>query len=844
MTHYPYVEFSGGMQQYSTPHIQKANEVDSAFNARFDKVLGAFVRRPGSQKYDSVAYPLIPQSPIDKPALGAFVARYSTGPELWMASNITADASANVRRWDPIGVGWVNVQTGLPANAEVNFTYDLDEVWCSNYVKSTDTIGTPFTVDNTHSVSTTRHLQFAPFARFYQEYGGTMWAANCTVGGVRYRDRLYKSSGPTGVVAYSRSAQTDVAASVVLVDQVPSMTSNSTPVGVVATSSQFDATRQGYMTFDDVLENPASSRWITVNGTNTGWISYDFGSGQTRIITYYSMVGGGPSEDMTRVPKTWTFEGSNNNSTWTTIDTQTNAPAWAAGEKRTYTVSNTTAYRYYRINVSANQGSASLLAIEQLEFLVSTSGVKAITLNLDAARYVKAGGTYDVYTAGTNTKLFSITVLAVDKINDAITFLPYQLNFAATDVTTATDLITLSDATQFPTGTAIRFTTASSLPAPLVAGTTYYAINISSTTIKVATSLANAQLGVQIDITSQGTGPHTILISYAIGNRDELWGSGRKGLLTRYWNTDYRNPEDSDYLKLPATLDATNDITALGKIASRFFIWTENAMFKYDGQNLTPLYNDVGCISNDTVCYYQDFMAWLDAKGQVWTRNENTGAQDVISTAIQKTIALIPQSALPGATAVCVGKILKITLGQLTIGGSTQSLRILYDFEANTWTSELFAPQMPVQLEYKYLGNIQPHFFDEHGNFWVDELGNDDAGVPIPMSVSVGDDTMQIVGPRSISPIEVDEIKSFYGIKVYGVNAVGTQIFGSFDRGDPIPLGVMAKSIESIAFPKDLPRATVINLSFKNSSSGDPVEIHKVITYFQIEEDTFRPGDR
>lgn len=48
------------------------------------------------------------------------------------------------------------------------------------------------------------------------------------------------------------------------------------------------------------------------------------------------------------------------------------------------------------------------------------------------------------------------------------------------------------------------------LPGGLAAATPYFAINVSSSTFKLATSQANALAGVEIDITSNGTGTQTI----------------------------------------------------------------------------------------------------------------------------------------------------------------------------------------------------------------------------------------------------------------------------------------------------------------------------------------------
>lgn len=81
--------------------------------------------------------------------------------------------------------------------------------------------------------------------------------------------------------------------------------------------------------------------------------------------------------------------------------------------------------------------------------------------------------------------------------------------FATTDVNAGTDIITVG--TDIPTGTPIKFSSTGTAPAGLTAGTKYYAIRQSTTTIKVASSLANAQAGTAIDITDQGSGTHTIL---------------------------------------------------------------------------------------------------------------------------------------------------------------------------------------------------------------------------------------------------------------------------------------------------------------------------------------------
>jgi len=83
--------------------------------------------------------------------------------------------------------------------------------------------------------------------------------------------------------------------------------------------------------------------------------------------------------------------------------------------------------------------------------------------------------------------------------------------FTADDTT---DICTYTSVVNFPSnilvGTRVRLTTTTTLPAPLATATDYYVIKISDTTFKLATSYANAIAGTAINITTTGTGTHTI----------------------------------------------------------------------------------------------------------------------------------------------------------------------------------------------------------------------------------------------------------------------------------------------------------------------------------------------
>jgi hypothetical protein len=78
----------------------------------------------------------------------------------------------------------------------------------------------------------------------------------------------------------------------------------------------------------------------------------------------------------------------------------------------------------------------------------------------------------------------------------------------------STDVITYTSTANIPsnllTGTRVRLTTTTTLPAGLALATDYYVIRVSDATCKLATSYANAIAGTAINITDAGTGTHTM----------------------------------------------------------------------------------------------------------------------------------------------------------------------------------------------------------------------------------------------------------------------------------------------------------------------------------------------
>lgn len=94
----------------------------------------------------------------------------------------------------------------------------------------------------------------------------------------------------------------------------------------------------------------------------------------------------------------------------------------------------------------------------------------------------------------------------------SVKIIPYRTKDTFT-VDIETDIVTITTDQGWITGSSVVLSGSESpidLPLPLVAGTTYYVIFVTATTIKLATSYANALAGTSINFTDAGTGTHII----------------------------------------------------------------------------------------------------------------------------------------------------------------------------------------------------------------------------------------------------------------------------------------------------------------------------------------------
>ena len=150
---------------------------------------------------------------------------------------------------------------------------------------------------------------------------------------------------------------------------------------VIAESPSYtDTSYQAYHAFDGRIADAGNSGdamgagcWISKLNSEVpaAFLVYEFDV--PTVVDGLRVHNSGLWGETTRAPKNWTFEGSNDNATWTVLDTRTNETGWVANKIRTFTFANTTAYKYYKFNCTKNVSSGSgYVAIYELEFLADS----------------------------------------------------------------------------------------------------------------------------------------------------------------------------------------------------------------------------------------------------------------------------------------------------------------------------------------------------------------------------------------------------------------------------------------------------------------------------------------
>lgn len=161
---------------------------------------------------------------------------------------------------------------------------------------------------------------------------------------------------------------------------IPAMTSNTAPSGIASasTTAPTSGATDPWLAFsgirnfspDDPSRYPNYWESETYPTTTPQWIQYQFP--EAKYVTSYQISGvyydSSNPKSCSIGPKSWTFQGSNDGSTWDNLDAHTNYD-WSAYTNCTsdpvvFTISAPGTYAYYRLWVTQSNGTGNVLISE------------------------------------------------------------------------------------------------------------------------------------------------------------------------------------------------------------------------------------------------------------------------------------------------------------------------------------------------------------------------------------------------------------------------------------------------------------------------------------------------
>ncbi|WP_420370438.1 GH92 family glycosyl hydrolase [Curtobacterium sp. L1-20] len=131
------------------------------------------------------------------------------------------------------------------------------------------------------------------------------------------------------------------------------VTGSTLPVGSLlghVTAVTADAENPPNEVAANLADGSASSKWLAFQ--KTGVITYRLDQAET--LAKYSLTSANDSPG--RDPKAWTVSGSNDGTTWTTVDTQSGQAFSGRGTTNDYSAATPGSYSQYRLTISQNSG--------------------------------------------------------------------------------------------------------------------------------------------------------------------------------------------------------------------------------------------------------------------------------------------------------------------------------------------------------------------------------------------------------------------------------------------------------------------------------------------------------
>lgn len=182
-----------------------------------------------------------------------------------------------------------------------------------------------------------------------------------TTTGISGVQKSYTVSGLSGATAYTFNVSAaDAAGNIAVNSPIAVMATTATPEFSV---TSWPAVASGF-SVDNLSDGIATTNWKVLTKT-VSYLTYTFTN--PKVFNTVVLTSG---ENTGRNPKDWTIEASNDTivNGWTTLDTQTAQTFAATTTVKSYSFSNTIAYKFYRLHITSVNGSSSSTNLGEMAF--------------------------------------------------------------------------------------------------------------------------------------------------------------------------------------------------------------------------------------------------------------------------------------------------------------------------------------------------------------------------------------------------------------------------------------------------------------------------------------------
>src|SRR4051794_34321214 len=128
---------------------------------------------------------------------------------------------------------------------------------------------------------------------------------------------------------------------------------------VVAMKARGENTNGGEVK-ENLVDGSPDSKWLDFNPTS--WVELELAQPVTIVRYALTSANDAPERD----PRDFNLQGSNDGQTWTTLDTRSGQSFSERFQEKTYDFSNSTAYKFFRLDITAN-GSGNIIQLAELQ---------------------------------------------------------------------------------------------------------------------------------------------------------------------------------------------------------------------------------------------------------------------------------------------------------------------------------------------------------------------------------------------------------------------------------------------------------------------------------------------